>query len=83
MGLSFFPVWKASSPSLNVAPVTVRQSTFVPSYFASTTTTLCFGIPYVLMCAYPTSNKKLTTSRKKGSGMSWVRKAFADKEYLP
>ena len=45
MGQSFFPSWKACSPSLKAAPATVPQSTFVPSYVASMTPALCFGIP--------------------------------------
>ena len=42
MGLSFFPSWKALSPSLKAAPAIIPYSTFVPSYVASTTTALCF-----------------------------------------
>ena len=83
MGRSFFPSWKACIPSLKAAPAIVPQSTFVPSYVASTTPALCFGIPYSLTCTHPTSSKNFATSLKKGSGISLVWKALADKDYLP
>ena len=82
MGRSFFPSWKVCNPSLKAAPAAVPQSTLVPSYVASTTPALCFGIPYALTCTHPTSSKIFATSLKKGSGISLVRNAFADKEYL-
>ena len=83
MGRSFFPSWKACKPSLKATPSTVPQSTLVPSYVASTIPALCLGIPYALTCTHPTSSKNFATSLKKGLGMSLVRKALADKEYLP